>query len=207
MPLVRILCAYFDQHLSMESHINHLCRSANWQLRNISLLRNYLDDKTCEILIHAFVSSRLDFLNSLLFGLSESFIHKLQKIQNSAARIVKRKRKRCHISPVLKDLHWLPVRERINFKILLLTFRAVHLEHPVYISQLLSSYSPARDLRSSAKGFLTLPKPRLKSYGYRCFAYAAPYLWNRLPEQIRLCTKLSTFKNKLKTHYFTLSFD
>ena len=204
---VRNLGAYFDQNLTMDKHVDTFCRSANWQLRNISLLRKYLDDKTCEMLVHAFVTSRLDFHNSLLYGLSHLSIMKLQKIQNSAARIVKRKRRRCHTTPLLKELHWLPISERIKFKILLLTFRAQYLEQPVYISQLLSNYVPPRGLRSSGKGLLSLPKPRLKSYGYRCFAYAAPYLWNQLPDHIRFCTDLSEFKRNLKTHFFTCSFE
>ena len=107
----------------------------------------------------------------------------------------------------LKELHWLPISARIKFKILLLTFRAQRLEQPVYISQLLAPYVPPRDLRSSDKAYLSLPNPRLKAYGYRCFAYSAPYLWNQLPDHIRFCTELSVFKSYLKTHIFTCSFD
>ncbi|KAJ8034837.1 hypothetical protein HOLleu_21844 [Holothuria leucospilota] len=204
---VKNLGAVFDQNLTMDKHVETFCRSANWQLRNISLLRKYLDDKTCEMLVHAFVTSRLDFLNSLLYGLSDLSIKKLQKIQNSAARIVKRKKRHCNATPLLKELHWLPISARIKFKILLLTFRAQRLEQPVYISQLLAPYVPPRDLRSSDKAYLSLPNPRLKAYGYRCFAYSAPYLWNQLPDHIRFCTELSVFKSYLKTHIFTCSFD
>lgn len=143
----------------------------------------------------------------LLYGLSDLSIKKLQKIQNSAARIVKKKSRRCQTSPLLKELHWLPISDRIKLKILLLTFRAQYLEQPVYISQLLSPYAPPRGLRSSGKALLSLPNPRLKSYGYRCFAYAAPYLWNQLPDHIRFCTDLSAFKRNLKTHFFTCSFE
>ncbi|PIK54613.1 14-3-3-like protein [Apostichopus japonicus] len=161
---VRNLGAYFDQTMSLENHVTNLCRSANWQLRKISLMRNYLDNKTCEILVHAFVTSKLDFLNSLLFGLPDSTIKKLQKIQNTAARIVKRKGRKCRTTPLLKELHWLPISYRIQYKILLLTFCAHHLERPVYLSQLLRPYTPTRTLRSSNKLFLTVPKPRLKNY-------------------------------------------
>ncbi|KAJ8022384.1 hypothetical protein HOLleu_37264 [Holothuria leucospilota] len=195
------------KYFAVLKHVETFCRSANWQLRNISLLRKYLDDKTCEMLVHAFVTSRLDFLNSLLYGLSDLSIKKLQKIQNSAARIVKRKKRHCNATPLLKELHWLPISARIKFKILLLTFRAQRLEQPVYISQLLAPYVPPRDLRSSDKAYLSLPNPRLKAYGYRCFAYSAPYLWNQLPDHIRFCTELSVFKSYLKTHIFTCSFD
>ncbi|PIK38614.1 reverse transcriptase-like protein [Apostichopus japonicus] len=203
---VRNLGAYFDQTMSLENHVTNLCRSANWQLRKISLMRNYLDNKTCEILVHAFVTSKLDFLNSLLFGLPDSTIKKLQKIQNTAARIVKRKGRKCRTTPLLKELHWLPISYRIQYKILLLTFCAHHLERPVYLSQLLLPYTPTRTLRSSNKLFLTVPKPGLKNYGYRSFQYSGSYLWNKLPDHIRTCYKLSTFKSLLKTHFFTCSF-
>lgn len=204
---VRNLGAIFDCNLTLERHINKFCQSANWQLRNIGLMRRYIDNKTCEILIHAFVTSKLDFLNSLLFGISDLSKHKLQKIQNSAARIVKRKRRSCHITPLLKELHWLPIDYRIKFKVLLITFNALHREQPVYISQLLSSYTPARTLRSTDKAYLNTPMPRLKTYGYRSLEYAAPYLWNQLPDHIRMCTELSTFKSSLKTHLFTCAFE
>ena len=203
---VRNLGAYFDQTMSLDKHVFNFCRSANWKLRKISLMRSYLDNKTCEILVHAFVTSKLDFLNSLLYGLPQSSIRKFQKIQNTAARIVKRKGKYCHITPLLKELHWLPISYRIEYKILLLTFRAYYLEQPTYLSQLLLPYTPPRTLRSSHKSYLTVPNPRLKTYGYRSLNYSAAYLWNKLPDGVRTCSELSTFKRTLKTHLFACAF-
>ena len=203
---VRNLGAYFDQTMTLDHHVTNLCRSANWQLRKISRLRKYLDNKSCEILVHAFITSRLDFLNSLLSGLPDSSIRKLQKIQNTAARIVKRKGRNCHITPILKELHWLPISFRIQFKLLLLAFRAHIMGEPVYLSQLLLRYIPTRALRSSNKSFLTLPKLRLKTYGCRSFQYSASILWNNLPDDIRTCSELSVFKGLLKTHLFSIAY-
>ena len=110
-------------------------------------------------------------------------------------------RKFYHITPVLKDLHWLPVRERINFKILLLTWKALNGIAPIYISDLLVHYQPNRTLRSSNKHLLAVPRTS-SSLGDRAFSVTAPNLWNALPSNIRCCENLISFKNLLKTHLY-----
>ena len=118
----------------------------DFQLRNISYIRKFLDQKSAETLIHAFVSSKLDFCNSLLFGSSIHQINRLQKIQNTAARIVKKSPRRNHITPILYDLHWLPVKYRIIFKILVITFCGLRFNQFHYIGELINSYEPPRNL-------------------------------------------------------------
>ena len=127
-----------------------ICRIASFALYNIGKLRPYLDKASTETLIHAFVASRLDSCNSLLYGLPQNVINKLQRVQNSAARLVTRVRGRVHMKPVLRTLHWLPIRKRVMFKILLLTYKAIHGLAPQYIMNLLTIYKPLRCLRSSA---------------------------------------------------------
>ena len=105
--------------------------------------------KNCETLIHAFVTSKLDYCNSLLSGLSQNQIQRLQYVQNSAARLLTGTRKYNSITPILRELHWLPVAERIHFKILLLTFKSLNGMAPFYLNELLSPYIPSRTLRSS----------------------------------------------------------
>ena len=100
-------------------------KSAFYHLPTISRTRKYLSTQTTEILIHAFVTSKLGHCNSLLYNVPKNFIKKLQSVQNVAARLITRSRKCDHITPILFDLHWLPVSERIKFKILLLTFKAL----------------------------------------------------------------------------------
>ena len=107
-----------------------------------------------------------------------------------------------HITPVLKSLHWLPVKECITFKILTLTFRCLKGLAPSYLSELLLPYCPSRARRSSNSLLLTVSKSRTKSYGDRAFQNAAPKLWNKLPISIRQCNTLATFKSKLKHHLF-----
>ena len=127
----------FDKQLNMEAHVKSLCRSCMFYLRNISNIRRLLSYKIEEQLIHAFVTSRLDYCNSLLSGLPSSTICQLQRVQNIAARILTCTKKYDHITPILQHLHWLPVRERIIFKIMLLTYRGVNGMAPTYIEHML----------------------------------------------------------------------
>ena len=191
-----------DSSLFMEEHVTNVCKSGFFHLRKISKIRKYLSFKSAETLVHALVTSRLDFGNALLFGLPDNLLERIQKVQNAAARIVTLTRKRDHITPVLFKLHWLPIKERIIYKILLTTYKALNGLAPPYISELLDIYAPKRNLRSLSDKKLVVPRYKLCSYGYRSFSVSAPFLWNSLPQDIRLCETLDCFKNKLKTHLF-----
>ena len=129
-------------------------------------------------------------------------VHRLQLAQNCAARLILCGRKHDHVTPLLKELHWLPVEQRIIFKILLLTFKALNNLCPSYVSDLLETYKPTRSLRSSSKNLLVVPRSQLKSYGDRAFSVCAPKLWNDIPEIIKCSVNLKTFKRNLKTYLF-----
>ena len=144
--------------------------------------------------MHAFVTPMLDFCNSLLYGIPKHVLKRLQSVQNAAARVVTLARKRDHITPVLKELHWLQVQERVIFKILLLTYKALNNLTPSYISQLVKRNIPSRDLRSSTSNRLVNVSYNLKTYGFRAFSSAAPALWNELPQNIRCCSSVNEFK-------------
>ena len=111
-----------------------------------------------------------------VYGLPSTEIQKLQRIQNSAARLIVGTKRREHISPILYDLHWLPVRERIIFKVLLVTFKALHGLAPSYIGNLIKQSNPCRSLLSSSKGFLAVPTSNLQTYGDHVFSIATPKL-------------------------------
>ena len=115
-------------------------------------------------------------------------------------------RRRAHITPILKSLHWLPVSFRIDFKVLLLVFKSLNGLGPSYLSHLLLPYEPSRALRSSGSGLLIVPKVRSKTYGEASFQYYGPRLWNSLPEDLRAAPTVHIFKSKLKTYLFTLAF-
>jgi hypothetical protein len=142
--------------------------------------------------------------NSLLFGLPDILIKRLNRLQNIAARIVTRTKPRDHITPVLKELHWLPIQDRIVFKILVYDYRCTIDTAPSYITDFIVPYKPHRELRSANRSLLVVPRTS-KSWGYRSFAFAGPFLWNKLPDYIKHAPSLDTFKSKLKT--FLMSCD
>ena len=204
---VRNLGVFFDTSLCMEDQINATCRSAFYHLRNISKIRTYLDRSSAEKIIHAFVTSRLDYCNSLLYGVSQSLLERLQRVQNMAARIITGTSKYEHITPVLQALYWLPVRSRIQYKIYTIVYKYLHNIAPTYLSDLLQAYQTSRQLRSSQKNLLQVPKCRLKTFGDLAFSSYAPRMWNSLPEDIKLSSSLEEFKMKLKTYLFVSNFN
>ncbi len=133
---VRNLGVLFDNNLSFDSHVSSICKTEFFHLKYISKLRPMLSISNAEMLIHAFMTSKLDYCNALLGGCSARLINKLQMVQNTAARVLTRTRKYDHISPVLSTLHWLPIKHHMDFKILLLTYKALNGLAPQYLSEL-----------------------------------------------------------------------
>jgi hypothetical protein len=151
-------------------------------------------------------TSRLDYCNSCFKGVSETSLDRLQLAQNRAARLVTRTKRWQHITPTLMEFHWLPIRKRIDYKVLMVTFKAVHNLAPYYLCDLIVPYNPARSLRSESKHLLFEQSFRLKSLGGRAFSTCAPRLCNSLPISLRSETDLDTFKCNLKTFIFQSHF-
>ena len=198
--------AVIDSHLTMEQQVSNVCRNCYIGLRQVSEIRPYITKDAAATLVNALVTSKLDCLNSLLYGLPEYQLRRLQLVQNNAARVVSRISRSASITQTLKELHWLPVSFRIEYKILLLCYKAVNRLAPEYLTELLSFYVPSRKLRSSSQYLLVEPKARLKTYGERAFSVCAPKLWNKLPPSVRDCDNVDTFKTKLKTYMFSKAF-
>ena len=170
-------------------------------------IRKYLTKEATATLMHSLVISRLDNMNSLLFGLPDTQIKKLQRIQNHAAKIIERKKKSDHVTPILQSLHWLKVPFRIEYKIILIVFKCLHGKAPAYLADRIQRYEPCRRLRSSDKNLLVEKRANLKAYGDRSFSVVAPQLWNKLPQDLRSCDSLEQFKRSLKTYLFKQCFN
>ena len=201
---VRNLGVLLDSELSMRPYINQVTRSVYCYVRSISRIRRYLDDQACATAVHALVVSRLDYANSLLAGVPDCALRKLQLAQNSAARLVTKTGRREHITPVLKQLHWLPMRQRISYKLMSLTFQALNSDcAPEYLKDMLHR-NQRRQLRSNSSVVqLLVPQTNI---GERSFAVCAPRLWNTLPVGLRNSSSHGCFKKGLKTFLFTQHF-
>lgn len=204
---VKNLGVIFDSELNFIPHIKNVTKIGFYHLKNIARVRPFLSQANTEVLMHAFISCRLDYCDALLSGLPKKTISNLQLLQNSAARVLTKTRGRAHITPILKSLHWLPVCFRIDFKVLLLVFKCLNGLGPTYLSDMLLSYQPSRVLRSSGTGLLIIPRVNTKTHGEAAFSHYGPRLWNSLPESIRTAETVDVFKRRLKTHLFGLAFN
>ena len=192
-----------DNTLSMNKFISQTCQSCFCQLRRISSIRKYLTTDATKKLVTSLILSRLDYCNSLLSGLPTSSLLRLQRIQNAAARLILRKKKTDHVTPLLQTLHWLPISQRIFFKLDLLSYKCLHKSAPSYLCDQLHLYTPSRSLRSSSDTLaLRIPRVKHTTIGSRSFSVAGPTAWNNIPLSVRQIPTINTFKRHLKTHLF-----
>ena len=198
---VKNLGSYFDKTLSMDIFVRAKCKAACYNIRCISQIRRFLTKEATEALVNAYVTSRLDYCSSLLFGVNKALIAKLQRVQNMAARVIKGMSKYEHITPVLKESHWLPFEQRIMFRILVHTFKGLYGKAPPYICDMVSFLEFTRARRSSSRYMLKANLVKTK-YGIRAFRNNSALLWNRLPLEIRSSTSQTAFKKLLKTYLF-----
>ena len=204
---VKNLGVFLDKTLSMDQQVSAVAKSCYHQIRNIGLIRPYITENACKTLVCSLVTSRLDYGNALLYNVNSSIIARLQRVQNTAARLITRKKKFDSITPALMQLHWIPVQYRPIYKILLYVFKALHGKAPAYLEELITPYSPGRSLRSTNGNLIEQPRDiRTKTYGDRRFDRVGATLWNELPIHLRKEQSLPLFKKGLKTHIFRLAY-
>ena len=186
LDAARNLGVLFDSQLSMSAQVSAVCRTGYYQLRQLRPLVRCLSEDAVKTVIQAFINTRLDYCNSLYFGIADGLMSRLQSVQNAAARLVTGVRRCEHITPVLRQLHWLPVRRRVEFKISTLVYRSLAGTAPVYLADECTLVTAAgrRPLRSADSRTCVVKRSR-NQFGDRCFATAGPTLWNSLPEQFR----------------------
>ena len=193
--------------MSFDQHVQNIVKASNFHIRALRHIRPYLDKKLSNTVACSIVTSRLDYCNSLLWNTSTGNIKKLQRVQNSLARVVAGTKRRDHITPVLQELHWLPIEQRIKYKIALITHKAFHEQQPPYLAEIAVKHQPGRNLRSASQNRLAKPKETFSSVGSQSFTHAAESEWNNLPEELRKIEPTATFKKKLKTYLFRNIYD
>ena len=204
---VKYLGVYLDQQLTFRTHINKITSHCYMLLKNISGIRKFLTQEQTEILVHAVISSRLDYCNSILFGQPQYLINKFQRVQDCGSKIILRRGRRHGMPSSLRReiLHWLPINSRILFRVLLLVFYCHIGKAPIELSCLLVPL--VSDINQSRNGLLYdtrfyFPKT---SFGRRAFSFHAPRLWNCLPQDLRCSTEVDVFKKNLKTYLWNHS--
>ena len=198
------LGAYLNPTLNLKQHIKIKCKAAMLNLLKIKATRKYLTTKACTKAVITLVMSHLDYANSILTGLPKASICQLQTEQNMVAKIILQRNKFESSSKCLKELHWLPIYHRINFKVITLVFKCIHRLAPSYLEELIKPKKQSREGLRSEHRTQQLDVPRTTRYTFaaRSFSLRGPTLWNQLPEHIKKIEDYLTFKMHLKTFYF-----
>ena len=207
---VKILEVTLDSHLTCDKHVVDICKACSYHMRALRHIRPCLTDDVAKTIACALVGSRLDYANAVLVGVSDKNIRTLQRTQNNLARIVTRKYERRGDTQSLKNLHWLPIKWRIDYKIAVTTYKLITTGQPQYLCSRIERYSHmlTRSLWNvdATHNSLRLVVLATKTViGTRAFRSAAPDIWNKLPDDIVKSPSLLSFRNKLKTHYFRLA--
>jgi hypothetical protein len=206
---VRDLGIYLDSDASMRTHVSKTVSSCFAALRQIRSIRHCVPRQVVTSLVVSLVHSRLDYGNATLAGLPACLMDRLQSVLNAAARLVFSLRKYDHVTPLLRELHWLKVEQRVEYKLAVLVYRCFNNLAPSYLSndlQRVSDLVARRRLRSASTTALVIPPTRRSTIGDRAFPVAAARTWNSLSAHVTSSPSLSTFKNRLKTELFVRSF-
>ena len=168
--IVKNVYVYLDENLKVDKHVKKLFSKAFYQLYKLKRIRKFLSNDAIQTVVHAFITSNLDYCNSLFYGMPQHFIDRLHGIQNAAAHVVLLIPKFDHKRTSLFDQHWLPVKQSILFKTMLLTFKCLIRKSPVYLRYMVERHMPSRPLRSSSALLLKVSRFKNKTLGFRTFA-------------------------------------
>ena len=191
--------------MTLDNQVSEICRQCNFHIRALRHVRPTLSRNTAATLACSIVQSRLDYCNSVFYGMAESNAEKLQTIQNKLARVVCGGSRLRSSREMLMTLHWLPVRSRIKYNLAVLT-NAHNMGQPVYLRDESSIYEPVRALRSSGTFQLQVTETST-NIDRRAFHYSAPEIWNTLQYELRSASCIGTFRRSLKTDFFSNSLD
>ena len=202
---VRDLRIYIDADVSMRTHVAKIVQSCFATLRHLRSIRRSVSMPVMRSLVVALVLTRLDYGNASLAGLSGQVLFKLQSVLNAAARLIFLARKFDHVTPLLRELHWLRIPERIQYKLALLAYKCLNGMAPPYLSRefrRVADTEGRQRLRSASTAELIVPRVIRTTIGGRAFPVAAANIWNTLPSRVTSSTIISVFKSRLKTELF-----
>ena len=203
---IKALGVHIDNTLSMKKQVNEVSRASFAKLSNMYKIRKCITEDGAKTMVLTMITSGLDYCNSLYYGLPDCLLEKLYCVQKSAARLITLTGKYEHITPVFIALHWLPIKERCEFKILLLTYKCFNGLAPAYLEELLHK-RPDRGSRRDNDNLLIVPKVNRVTFGGIAFKRAAPDLWNSIPSSLRQSKTVDIFKSGLKTLLFKRAFN
>ena len=207
--VVRDLGILIDSDVSMRSHVTRTVSTCFAVLRQLRTIRRSVSRTVIQSLVTSLVLSRLDYGNATLAGIPQHLLRRLQSVMNSAARLVYSSSRFDHITPLLRQLHWLKAKERIDFKLAVLVYKCMHGTAPPYLADELSRSADSQArcrLRSASSSSLVVRRTRLSTVGDRSFPVAASRVWNGLPQHVIAAPSLQVFRSRLKTHFFSVSF-
>ena len=202
---VKNLGLTLDCHLTVNAHITNIARTCYFEIRRLASIHRFLTSTATATLVSAFVLSRIDYCNSLLFGSTHDVTSHLQQIQNYAAHVILCLTKSSNITTHLKSLHWLPVKVRSTYKIACLCYHCQSSTAPSYVTDMLQK-KPLHTCNTRTSSYtmplLNRPAHSKATLGDRSFSFASSSVWNSIPNEVRCAPSLSSFKSRLKTFLF-----
>ena len=211
MNLAKNLGVVLDSSLRFRSHIDSIVKTYNFHICNLYMIKDFVNRKNLVTLVHSLIVSKVDYCNSLFIGPPNVILKKVQSVLNRAARLMFNLPPRVPTTSSFIELHWLPLKARSEFKVCLITFKALKFNQPSYIRELLSfsSHDSTLGLRSADDPYRLHESRAIGERGFanRSFFYIAPCLYNKLPITIKLIDSLNTFKGHLKAFLFSRAYD
>ena len=199
-PVVKNLGFRLDSCLTLQKQVNYVKSACYIRLRTIAKMKPFLNIKQLTMLTQASIMLLMDYCNALYHGCNENIMKDLQNIQNRACRVIFGTKKHESITNHLKKLHWLKIKERIEFKLLLLTYKCIYGQAPIYLCDTIC----LTNVNNTRAPSLHIPTDVSID---RAFSVAAPKLWNSIPIDIRSAQGVNDFKRKLKTYLFKCSYN
>ena len=204
---IKLLGVWLDTNMTLKKHIEEKCKTASRNLNMLRQIRKFLTVEACKSVVQGLVISHLDYCNAVFIGLPASTLLPLQSIQNQAAKLVLSKKKYDSATSCLQTLHWLPIEQRVKFKVLCLVYKSLHQEAPAYLQDLFKYRTSVYTTRSVSAGDLDPPRTYTKTFGRsRAFSCIGVKLWNELPMAIKTVPNIINFKKSLKTELFKQAF-